>query len=368
MCNYNQSDKLSIFKHSLNSFYEQKYLPAAFVINLTYKCNLACDMCIQYGDGFKRNSCSELSLREWEKFIGSVAWFKPRITLLGGEPLIYPQIRKLLKVLYKHNCQTELVTNGYFLEEYLDDIYDNNVDLFISIDGTANIHNRIRNSEDSFERILCSLKSIKQRGTTSTNGFSVNFVLLPDNIDNLLEFLKFIDEYNPRLVILQHPTFSSHELNKINSSIWHKYLDSNDQTNLFTKKKYLFSKDYIEKLAKLLTTVQEIKKDIRTEIYFSPGLSHDEVFYYYSEPTHPLLHPGRICSRPWRRLAIKPNGDALGCLGYSVGNITTNSFSEIWTGEKIKRLRQALLDVERFPICTRCCDFYNDRDYLHLPT
>jgi len=204
-------------------------------------------------------------------------------------------------------------------------------------------------------------------GGNATNNILINFVLLPDNIDNLLDFLIFIDEYNPRLIILQHPMFSSPELNAVSKSIWKKYFNIDNTANLFTKKQYLFDKYYIDKLINVLKTVQEMKNSFKSEIYFSPGLSPEEIHYYYLEPSHPLIHPGRICSRPWRRLSIKPNGDVLGCLDYSIGNITTNSFSEIWTGEKIKKLRQVLIDIERFPVCTRCCDFYNDRDYLHLP-
>jgi MoaA/NifB/PqqE/SkfB family radical SAM enzyme len=367
MDDHAEIDKLSLVKSSLDSFYDLNYFPAAFVLNLTHRCNFACNMCIQYGEGFKEKNCSELPLDQWLRFIESVAWFKPRITLMGGEPLLYPEIKEIVKSLARNNLQTELVTNGYYLQDYLSDMYDSNIDLILSIDGTSDIHNGIRNSEDSFERILRSLNFIKNKGGSILEKLLINYVLLPDNVDNLIDFLKFIDNYHPRLIVLQHPMFSSRELISINNTIWKKHFNTDNTANLFTKKKYVYDNDYIGRLTQLLTAVQNIKNTFQTEIYFSPGLSTEEFIYYYLEPTHPRLHPKRMCSRPWRRLSIRPNGDVLACLDYSVGNIAQTSFIDIWNGERLKKFRQVLLDIERFPICTRCCDFYNDRDYLHLP-
>jgi MoaA/NifB/PqqE/SkfB family radical SAM enzyme len=359
-------DNLTIFKESIRTFDPSKELPAGIVINLTNRCNLACDMCIQYGDGYKNNSCGELPIEAWAKLIEEIHWFNPRITLLGGEPLIYPAIRDLLRLLKSYKLKTELVTNGYFLDQFLDEIFESEIDIFISIDGIPSIHNQIRNSKRSFSRIKETLEIFRNNRSAFNGRYSINSVLLPDNIDTIVDMLQLIDVFEPNLHILQHPMFSSAFLYSAQNTIWNEHFNTKYYAPMTTKKEYDFNSEYLSKVKRLWGSHQEIQNKLNSTLYFSPGLSAAEIDLYYYDPTNHSLHPRRICSRPWRRPSITPDGNVLGCAGYSIGNITMKSFSSIWEGSKAAKLRQVLLGIERFPICTRCCDFYNDRDYIRL--
>lgn len=54
----------------------------------------------------------------------------------------------------------------------------------------------------------------------------------------------------------------------------------------------------------------------------------------------------KSCRAPWNEVVIAPSGAVIPCFssGYSVGNINTHTFSEIWDGEKITELRNAILE------------------------
>ena len=39
-----------------------------FVVYLTNRCNLRCEMCSQYGENFKEKACPDLPVYEWKKF------------------------------------------------------------------------------------------------------------------------------------------------------------------------------------------------------------------------------------------------------------------------------------------------------------
>jgi radical SAM protein with 4Fe4S-binding SPASM domain len=56
----------------------------------------------------------------------------------------------------------------------------------------------------------------------------------------------------------------------------------------------------------------------------------------------------KLCRSPWNEVVIAPSGAVIPCFssGYSVGNINTHSFAEIWDGEKINELRNAILAGE----------------------
>ena len=72
-----------------------------FVVYLTNRCNLRCEMCSQYGENFKELACPDLPLEEWKKFFDSISDVspKPKIILMGGEPLLYKDVDKVIDYL-----------------------------------------------------------------------------------------------------------------------------------------------------------------------------------------------------------------------------------------------------------------------------
>lgn len=70
-----------------------------FILCLTYRCNLCCSMCTQYGEGFKNDAPVEMPVKEWLSFFNSIADVepKPKLLLMGGEPLLYPDFDVLLR-------------------------------------------------------------------------------------------------------------------------------------------------------------------------------------------------------------------------------------------------------------------------------
>ncbi len=335
-------------------------LPTNFIINLTHKCNLACDMCTQYGGHFKNNKLIDLPAQEWEKFIASVAWVTPRILLFGGEPLIYPEIREIFEIVRTYGCPTELVTNGHFLEKYLEDIIRCQIELIISLDGTAEVHNSIRNSKVNFDRIVRSLEQIRLfKAKGQVVNWSVNFVLLPENLDNVFEFLEFIAPYEPDTVTFQHLQFSSASLNELTNSVWRNYLDVDFQTQLLPKKQYCFDRPYLNQLRRVIGAVKRIYSS-RPNILFFPDLSDSDIPFYYSEQHHFDIAPERVCTKPWHSPTLNPNGDVLLCLDHPIGNITQDNFWHIWGDQKAREFRQALTILEKYPVCTRCCHLYED--------
>lgn len=83
---------------------------------ITNRCNMSCNGC------FARNIISEnnkdISLEEYrevlEKFIDKGG---EQINLLGGEPLIHPEINNILRCNYYYKIKTTVYTNGYFLDK-----------------------------------------------------------------------------------------------------------------------------------------------------------------------------------------------------------------------------------------------------------
>ena len=106
----------------------EKYeeLPVARIntlqVFITTYCNLKCTGC------FVRNIMGEkthMDLEEY-KFVVSQAKLKgvQKITLIGGEPLIHPLVKSMIRLNNQSGLKTTIYTNGYLLDNFSkDDLY-----------------------------------------------------------------------------------------------------------------------------------------------------------------------------------------------------------------------------------------------------
>ena len=97
-------------------------------------------------------------------------------------------------------------------------------------------------------------------------------------------------------------------------------------------------------------------------IQWENGWGPEHLFGYYSDPTY-TAPSHRACRFPWNSVCIYPNGDLSPCPDfpdYMVGNVTRDSFSQIWNGESFRQFRKVLAEKGRFPICSICCHLYDE--------
>jgi organic radical activating enzyme len=98
---------------------------------ITNKCNLKCKGC------FARNVMGEdeqhISLEEYETVIRDFLLKKGKqINLLGGEPLLHPELREIIAINKKYELKTTIYTNGTAFKDYYSHEFDG-VKLRVSI-------------------------------------------------------------------------------------------------------------------------------------------------------------------------------------------------------------------------------------------
>jgi radical SAM protein with 4Fe4S-binding SPASM domain len=126
-------------------------------IHLTQKCNLGCTAC--YALPVKDALAKELNLSDL-RWIEKT--FKPeKVTLLGGEPLLYENIEEAFQIFNN----VTISTNGYFLPKKIDMLKDYNVKVQISIEGQQEYNDGIR-GQGSFERAMQAGQIAKENGLT----------------------------------------------------------------------------------------------------------------------------------------------------------------------------------------------------------
>ena len=337
-----------------------------FILSLTYRCNLNCSMCTQYGEGFKQNAPEDMSVEQWEAFFESVSDVnpKPKMLLMGGEPLLYKNFDKLFALTQKHGFKVQIVTNGVLLDRYLEQISKTDTTITISLDGLENTHDAIRNKKGTFKKVMENINRIEAyQKAGSQIELCINCVMLPDNVDELSEFLKFIQQRNIKTLTFQHLQFSSPALNNHTGAQWKQRLNKDYAGGLIPPKHYKIDKAYV---SKLINAIDALKDVCQTTAFVFPALEDEEIENYYLDKDLDGIRAGRICTTPWVNPTIHSNGDVSNCIGNIIGNINKEDFWTIWNNEKANSLRHSLCQNGKFTICAKCCNFYKG-NFIYAP-
>jgi uncharacterized protein len=194
-----------------NSLYRNEYLSFLdkrddeevqlfFVPN--YSCNFACTYC--YQDEYS-NPGKELSVEIIDAFFnyvaGKFAGRKKYLTVFGGEPLLNSPKQKehityMLSKAKEINLDVCFVTNGYFLEEYIDILKNSRIrEIQVTLDGIGKMHDSrrfLKGGGATFEKIAKGIDACLK------NKIPVNLrvVIDKENINGLPELAQFAIDKN----------------------------------------------------------------------------------------------------------------------------------------------------------------------------
>lgn len=84
---------------------------------MTNKCNLKCDGC--FARNIIEGNNANIGLGEYNRvLLDFLEKGGEQINLLGGEPLLHPYLRKIIRINKEKKIKTTIYTNGYFLSDY----------------------------------------------------------------------------------------------------------------------------------------------------------------------------------------------------------------------------------------------------------
>ena len=328
--------------------------PTRYVLNITNRCNLRCDMCTQVNEhgsgGF------EMEEELFDRILQQTAWTYPSYTLFGGEPLMHSKFSTFVEKIRKCDCVCEVVTNGMLLQKYIDVIAHPKTNLHISMSGSGRVHNAIKHSEVSYERIIRAVTTIKIQHPDYMKQIHVNCVVLPENVDSILEMVREMSSLGILSFTIQHPQWEHQREFELNNKEWKRVFGREFEISMEMHKDYVFNETYIRKLLKLEETLLQ---DERLKVNFYPELDKNELRLYYDDQQNQFLSTDSVCLAPWMSPTIESNGDIKGCTGFTVGNMNKEGFWNSWNGEVNNRFRRELMLRECYPVCKRCCLFYD---------
>jgi Fe-coproporphyrin III synthase len=140
----------------------------SLILHLLGKCNLTCLHCYMDGAPTRRE---RLSLRDVLSAIEDCPSLGiTTLYLTGGEPLLYPELRKVLDAASATTgLVTTLATNATLLtDRHIDQIAKSGIKLNVSVDGMSEFHDAFRQESGAFVKTERGVRSAASAGIPVT--------------------------------------------------------------------------------------------------------------------------------------------------------------------------------------------------------
>lgn len=300
-------------------------------------CNCRCVMC----DIWKANEEShEISTEDFEKHLQSFRRMRVRrVVLSGGEALLHSNLWKLCEMLRSIKIKITLLSSGILLRPHAEQIVKYCDEVIVSLDGSPEVHNRIRNVPRAFEKLADGVERLlelkpKLRVTGRCVIQKKNYFDLGRTIDTAkqigLKRISFLaaDTGSPAF---NHGTNWGGAVDVVLTPEETKHFELVINNVLRTHKDEIGS-----------GFVAETPEKIRGLLRHYRALNFNDT------------HPVPICNAPWVSTVIETDGTVRPCFFHeSIGNINENSLEAILNGEKALDFRENL-DMETDATCRRC--------------
>ncbi len=155
-------------------------LPVDAVLGITYNCNSKCVMC----DIWKMKPHEEMTMDDFKKLPSSLR----DVNISGGEPFLHKKIVDIIRTVRERAPKARIVisTNAFAtdlikmrMKEILKYVPD--IRIGISIDGMEEMHDRIRNIPNGFQKAMETLEMLQGMGVTNIRlAFTVSTVNVGD--------------------------------------------------------------------------------------------------------------------------------------------------------------------------------------------
>lgn len=373
---------LSVFSKRFASWLSYRFgdgasaLPETISLFLTYRCNLRCKMCGQWGeDGWARKLtgselASELPLERIDALLDDVASWKPAITLFGGEPLLYSRWEDLVLHIKSRGLRVNMITNGTLLDRHIGKVVELGIDeIIFSLDGPEEIHDEMRSGKGIFRRAVTAfteLNELRTKAGSASPRINISTTIFENNYRGLDEVIDVAESIGADVITFHHLIFQSHAICERNSEFFRREfnLDCADwlgfarETLPDIDAEYLIRK--LRELRKRNSPTRNKKRKQAVAVSVYPNFTDDEIRRYYSDFEFTSDTYTDRCISPWMTVYVFPNGDVKPCLDtcFVAGNLLTESFREIWNNERYRTYRSALKRCGSFPACKRCTEYY----------
>ena len=263
------------------------------------------------------------------------------IVFSGGEALMHSNLWKLCQVLRDNSIDITLLSTGLMLERNAKEIITNFKEVIVSVDGSKDVHDRIRNIPQGFDKLVAGIRELKRlkpsfRVTARCVLQRYNF----NDFYNTVESAKEIglDQISFLAADISTPAFNHvGEWTKDRVSEVALNADEAQQFETIIEDSFLKIREYYESRF-IVESPSKMRK----------------ITQYYKAVNGLVEYPGTVCNAPWVSAVIESDGSVMPCFFHKpYGNISNSSFKEIINSDQAIAFRKKL-KVRTDPTCRKC--------------
>lgn len=152
--------KLSRYIASMKCKGVKKY-PLVLMLEVTHRCNLRCTGCGRIRE-YKESMDKQLTAEEC--LASARECGAPVVSVTGGEPLVHPEIERIVQLLLDDGFVIYFCTNGLLLKDSLEKLRPDKVFSFsIHLDGMKETHDMVANRDGAFDAAIEGIQAAKSK-------------------------------------------------------------------------------------------------------------------------------------------------------------------------------------------------------------
>lgn len=336
---------LDAVKRQLTLLTHRIYALPVMVLMPHSRCNCRCVMC----DIWKANrSLQELSREDLEPHVEAMRRLGVRwVVLSGGEALMHRNLWALCALLRDSlGARITLLSTGLLLERYARDVVRWCDEVIVSLDGSREVHNAIRNVPRAYERLAEGVAALK----AASPGFRVTgrCVVQRRNYFDLPNIIAAAREIGLDQISFLAVDVSTTAFNR--PTPW----DGERVSDV------ALGPEDVETFGRLVeeTVVRHAEDFASGFVAESPDKLRRLVRYFAALNGHGEFPP-QICNAPWVSAVVEADGTVRPCFFHRpLGNVRDAPLDAILNSEEAISFRRNL-DVRADPICRKCvCTLY----------
>ena len=303
------------------------------------RCNCRCIMCDIWKANRDGKSLTESDimalLRDFRRL--QVEW----VVLSGGEALMHANLWTLCAALKTLSVRITLLSTGLLLARHAGDIVKYCDDVIVSLDGSAAVHDRIRDVPHAFEQLKTGVAAL--RGARANYPVSARCVVQRMNFEDLPNIVEAAKSLR-----LDHISFLCADV----SSTAFNRPDGWPQERAA---QVALTPDEVKRFAAIVEeTIARCGADFASGFIVETPEKLRKLVAYFRAVNGEADFPRVRCNAPWVSTVIEADGTVRPCFFHApLGNIRKGGIEDILNSDQAIAFRSQL-DVRRDPICRSC--------------
>lgn len=301
---------------------------------LTYRCSSRCKTCTLWQ---RTDRADELTLDEWRRAVDMSAALGARnYEIFGGDALFRPDVLIPLTAYIesKPGLSCHLPTNcNLMTEKIARDLVEAGIQhIWISLDGIADAHNRIRGRDTTFDKVDHTITWLREaRGSGKQPLIHIITTISNLNCDVFDRVLYYAEEKG---VDFSHLEYAG--------EFWDELIDQSVIDNIRPNPYFVRQGEKSilvteEQARAIKAKIEQMKKDVQQ---MKISLQPENMDKLTIEQMATGFCDNRRCYITRTKISIDPYGNVIGCPFFdtwSMGNIREHTLEEIWNNGKHKR-------------------------------